>query len=297
MHEFKPVTISDLELFKQHIQMNPFYNSEYNFTTMVAWQVVMQLEYTIIEDCLCVRGVTIGSDKKEFFYFPLGKKTNIEKALHIIIKDFTDKKKPLILMSLSQPMMDMLEEFGLLDKFQKETRRDFADYVYTREKLTTLAGKKLHGKRNHYNYFINNYDYSMVPITPENEPDCRLKIKSLIIERSLNPEEELNATMMALYYRDELGLKGCCLYAGKELVGIILGECHHGMTVVQIAKSDVSFRGASVALFKLFLSEHFQKCEYVNLMEDMGLEGLRQAKLSYNPDFFIEKSILTWKEE
>jgi hypothetical protein len=292
MFNLKPITIEDKAVFKEYLSINQYENSEYNFTTWTAWQVVYQLKYAIIENCLCVLGENEGS---EYAYFPLGTPENTKKALTVLMADFKERGKPFVLMSLSQKMLDLLKEFDMLDLFLQDNRRDFADYVYLREKLISLSGKKLHGKRNHFNYFENNFSYELLPITDENEGACRDKLKELIVERSLNPGEELNATNMVLKYRDLLNLESAALYVEGNLAGVILGECHHGTSIIHIAKSDVSYRGVAVALFKLFLESHQCHCTYVNFMEDLGIEGLRKAKLSYDPEYMIEKSILTLK--
>jgi hypothetical protein len=292
MFSLKPITIEDKALFKQYLEINQYENSEYNFTTWTAWQVVYQLKYTIIEDCLCVLGENEGA---EYAYFPLGTPENTKKAISALIADFKEREKPFVFMSLSQKMLDLLKEFDMLDLFSQDNRRDFADYVYLREKLIALSGKKLHGKRNHYNYFEQNFSFELKPITDENEGVCRDKLKELIVGRSLNPGEELNATNMVLKYRERLNLESAALYVEGSLAGVILGECHHGTSIIHIAKSDVSYRGVAVALFKLFLEKHLCHCTYVNFMEDLGIEGLRKAKLSYDPAYMVEKSILKLK--
>jgi len=95
-----------------------------------------------------------------------------------------------------------------------------------------------------------------------------------------------------LYHIRELNLTAKQLVINGNIAGIIIGEDQYGTVIIQIAKCDITYHGSSVALFKLFLSECFTECRYVNFMEDMGLEGLRKAKLSYHPDHFIHKSIL-----
>jgi hypothetical protein len=247
------------------------------------------MSYALVEDCLCVNAY----DKEgEYFYFPLGEKKNIERALRVLIAYTNEKGIPFILMSLSEKMLDYLHEFDLTKHFTMEPRPEFFDYMYRREQLTGLRGKKLEGKRNHYNYFVKNYSYEFADLTESNAGACRDKLRDIIMSRSEDPEKELSATLTALEYRDSLNLVCKCLYADDNIAGIIMGENHHGTALIQIAKSDIVYRGASVALFKFFLENNLTECEHVNFMEDMGLPGLRKAKLSYNPDHFIEKSVL-----
>jgi len=284
--------MQDKSLIIRYLAINKFKNSEYNFTTIMAWQFAYECEYTIAHDCLLLKGV---SDGNVYFYFPLGTPENVKAVLYALIEHCKAAELPLVLANVSDDMLAMLECVGMVDMFDKEEHRDAADYIYRREKLVSLSGKKLHGKKNHLNFFNNNYDSRLEPISDSNIAACEKMLKAEITERSTRPHEEINATFMALRYRDEFGLRSGALFVDDFLVGVILAEHHHDMALIQIAKSDVSYRGASVALFQKFLSENFEDCEYVNFMEDLGLEGLRRAKLSYDPDHLIQKNMLRLK--
>ena len=57
-------------------------------------------------------------------------------------------------------------------KFQFTADRDYADYLYLRTDLATLAGKKFQSKRNHVNKFKRTYNYEYTPITPDRIQEC-----------------------------------------------------------------------------------------------------------------------------
>lgn len=287
MINFKPISIEDKEIFDKHLSINRYNNSEYSFTTLFTWQEAYNLRYDIINNCLCVFG---GEKNKEYCYFPLGEKQYVADAFSEIYDYFKISKQKFRLISVSEEMLSFFETEK--DNFEIIPQRGFWDYVYNIENFTTLKGKKLHGKRNHFNYFINNYKYDLVGITPDNEDICIKKLEDWISERSLEPKAEFLATTKALKYRDELALIGKLLYVENEIVGIILGQYHHDIALISIAKSDVSYRGASVALFNLFLKDNLTDCSEVNLMEDLGIDGLRNVKLSYNPSYMVEKYFL-----
>ena len=284
--------MDDKSLISRYLAINKFMNSEYNFTTIMAWQFVYETEYTIANDCLLLKGTSEGTT---YFYFPLGEVKNVGAALYTLIEHCKKMGMPLMLVNVSEGMSDILDSIGMSDMFSWEERRDAADYIYNRQRLITLSGKKLHGKKNHLNFFNNNFESRLVPIDESNIQDCEKMLKAEISQRSTRPHEEMNATFMALRYRQEFELTGRAMYADDKLAGVILAEIHHGVAIIQIAKSDISFRGASVALFQKFLMDNFEECTHVNMMEDLGLEGLRRAKLSYDPENLIEKRIFHLK--
>lgn len=293
MLDFQNVRLEDKNLIKKYLYINRFRNSEYNFTTIMAWQFVYQTQYAIANDCLLLKSTA--EDGTTYFYFPLGHIQNIEAAILSLKAHCKAVGLPMILMNVSQEMFAILEALNMRQIFKETEIRDLADYVYMREKLITLSGKKLHGKRNHLNFFNANYEARLEPITEANQHLCEKMLRNEIQERSTRPYEELNATFMALRYRDEFGLSSGALFVEDTIIGVILGECHYDVSVIQVAKANVSYRGASVALFQRFLSEHLENCQFVNFMEDMGSEGLRKAKLSYSPDHLVNKSILHLK--
>jgi len=292
MLSFKKVTMDDKDLINQYLDINKFKNSEYNFTTIMAWQFVYETHYAITNGCMILKGF---EDDRAYFYFPLGKPENIKFALLSLMEHCMALDIPLSLINASAEMLDILKDIGLFGMFDMDCRRNSDDYIYKREKLVTLSGKKLHGKKNHLNFFNNNYESRLVPIDESNIEACEELLKIEIAERSTRPFEELNSTFMALRYRDEFGLTARALFADDELAGVILAERHHGVALIQIAKANIAYRGASVALFQKFLAQNFEDCEYVNFMEDLGLEGLRRAKLSYDPEYLVEKCILHLK--
>jgi len=292
MFPFKPLDVSDLEIVNEYVNINKFVNSEYCFSTFFSWQKPFKIEFTIIENCLCGRGRWAGF---EYHYMPLGKDGDVYNAV-IALKDHCEnEKKPLVLLSVSDDMIEQLDKIGLKDDFRLEERPEFFDYVYKRDKLINLHGKKLHGRRNHLNYFLTNYKYSMEDITEGNSAACREMLIRAIDDRSEDAADEIDVTLDAFDNREGLRLIGSALTVGGEIAGVILAEDVNKMAVIQIAKADVSFRGASVALFKFFLENNMTDCENINFMDDMGIEGLRTVKLSYAPDFFIKKYALWGK--
>lgn len=179
-------------------------------------------------------------------------------------------------------------------KFVFRERRRSADYIYDREKMATLTGKKLAAKRNHINYFVQNYKWETRPLNRENMDEVLEFSRRWCIENNCAEEPGLEretcAVRRGLRYFEELGYTGLVLYANGEVCAFTFGEpigkegfCVHA------EKADVNVRGAYPMINREFVRSLPQKVRWINREDDTGDEGLRRAKLSYQPELLLMK--------
>ena len=149
---------------------------------------------------------------------------------------------------------------------------------------------------NHINKFNKKFAYEYIPITPELVPEClQLECKWYKANREDNDEEDLNderrSIIYALNHYDELGLIGGAICVDHQIVAFTFGApINHNTFGVHVEKANVNYEGAYAVINKEFASHLPEKYTYVNREEDLGIPGLRQAKLSYNPFILLEKS-------
>ena len=171
--------------------------------------------------------------------------------------------------------------------------------MYETEKLITLSGKKLHGKRNHINKFKSVYsDWCYERITDENVAECvEMAQKWRIMngcEDDPDKEAEFCVTLNALRLRKELDLTGGLLRANGEVIAFTLGEPGGNDTfIVHIEKAYAEGQGAYPMINREFAAYFAKDYKYINREEDLGEEGLRKAKLSYYPAMIYEKGTVT----
>jgi hypothetical protein len=174
-----------------------------------------------------------------------------------------------------------------------EEDRDNFDYLYLREKLANLDGKKLHKKRNLVNSFVNNYTFHGKTLWSENIPDA---IKVLDGWREVRGmiEDDYDATREALNLYEELGLRGSIVYTDGEAAGFTIGEELKAGTsfAIHFEKALEKYKGIYQFMNKCFASILSEKYETINREQDLGDEGLRQAKESYKPIGFVKKYIV-----
>ena len=96
------------------------------------------------------------------YMMPIGN-GDLTKVLDALVEDAHREGEPFCLLGICSGMCSELEAF-MPGKFQFTADRDYADYLYLRTDLATLAGKKFQSKRNHVNKFKRTYNYEYTPI-------------------------------------------------------------------------------------------------------------------------------------
>lgn len=291
---FKRPEFEDRELINRYFKQAPSRSCERTFVNVYLWSRHYKVQYAIIEDTLVFRDTA----EELAFTYPAGTKENVKKALDFLMEYCKEKEIPFILYHVTHSMFEELEEF-YPGKFQIEYNRDMADYVYETEKLATLAGKKLHGKRNHINKFKSLYpNWTYESLSDDNVEACFQMALKWRNENGCEDDPGKNAEMCvslnSLRLYKELGMKGGVLKIEDEIVAFTVGEpvCEDTF-VVHIEKAFPQIEGAYPMINQQFVQHECMEYMYVNREEDMGAEGLRKAKLSYRPAFLEEKGIVT----
>ena len=218
-----------------------------------------------------------------------------------LVKESHSKGQKLRMHCLQETEIKMIEMW-YPGQYMFTTRRGDFDYIYLREKLATLAGKKLHGKRNHIHRFEEAYpDWKYERICAENENECAIMAMEWCRQNCRSEDESLEQdkvdesrlVVYAIKHRDELGMIGGALRVDGKIIAITLGEPLTKDTfVVHFEKAFSQIQGAYPMINREFVRNELQEFEYVNREEDLGLEGLRKAKLSYRPEIILEKALL-----
>ena len=178
--------------------------------------------------------------------------------------------------------------------------RDHAEYIYRVDRLVDLTGAKLHKKRNLISQFKRqNPDYSVRSLEADDLPIARDLARHLI-EAGKKPskdlEDEFKAIEKAFDYFDSLEFEGVGLWVNDRMVAFcVFSRLNHDTYNIQFEKSDLSFKGAAQVINQETAKYLLDKCVYVNREQDLGIKGLRQAKLSYEPERLIIPQTLIFK--
>lgn len=286
---FHPISLEDREWMTQKLQEDDLGACEYTFANNFIWSEVYEVEVGQAYDC----GIIRYREQGNFEYsFPFGRGDK-KKAIELLRGICAAHEHELCLYPIVEEERKQLIEW-FPGEFEIDADRSDFDYVYTVEKLSTLRGKKLHGKRNHIARFMDDDDWSYEALSMENMDECREMAKRWIDQREEKwndeMEQEMRVLKKAFTYYKELGLFGGVLRKKGEIVAFTIGERLNSDTmVVHFEKAFPGLQGAYPMINQQFVLHEGQDFSYVNREEDTGDLGLRKAKLSYYPDILLKK--------
>lgn len=297
------LTIDSKKCIEYYANLRTNYTSERQFVNQFIWANYYHTYYCIKEDYLFY---LMQIQKKPATMMPLCTDDKVVSSF-FEIKDYFNHNlnTPLRMYNVDEHCLNLLKES---DRFLKEfdfyEDRDSFDYMYDAEKLKTLSGKLYHKKKNHLNSFLKEYDgryeYRTLHCADVHDINAFHEhwLETRVISdkyQSISSEEEgihnifnncceLKCSMGGVYIDGKLEAYSIGSYASDI-------EC----AFIHIEKANVNIKGLYNFINQQFLIHEFKDAKIVNREDDLGQEGLRKAKLSYNPIELVKKYIITEK--
>lgn len=297
MIRFKELTLSDKDKIQSYTLYSDRQNCDLVFANLCSWRFLYHTVWTEMDGFLVLKFRT---EDGWAYMLPVGH-GDLKKVLADLMADARECGHPFRMFGICN---DTMPEIELLmpEHFRFSIDRNYADYIYSRESLATLQGKKLQPKRNHINRFKNMYSYEYLPLSLDLVPEC------LALERKwfrANTEHEQRALLAekesmtyALKHLDRLDITGGVLCVEGNIAAFTFGAPVNQTTFdVCVEKADVSIEGAYTMINNEFVKHLPEQYVYINREEDLGIEGLRAAKISYQPVCILEKYVAELKTE
>ena len=286
---FRKVTIEDERIFLDYFEKNAIPSEYVSFVTVFAWDKLLNYDFAEKDGEIYLRFVS-RSKKKEYYFLPQSSETSIKKAVDTILQE--DSSPSFI--NINEEQKIILEKL-YSGRFNYIRNRDGDNYVYTSESLASLSGKKLHSKKNRLNKFKKTYSYEYMTMTDEHIEEC-LKVSQMWCERKClqdNDRADETACEEVLKNLNRLSnVKGGIIKCDGKIIAFSLGErVSDDMVIIHFEKADTDYDGVYAAINNEFVLNEWMDVKYINREEDMGIEGLRKAKLSYCPCQMIETYI------
>ena len=293
---FKDINMESRELLNPYFDLVDYEACEYCFNTLYMWQHLYKTGYYIGDGFAVIVAEYEGNT---FSILPLAKKEDMPRVIQFVIDYFEKEQKKIYFRGITKEVVEFLKE-NYPGKFSYTEERDLFDYVYDGDSMRELKGRKNVKKRNHINYFLKEYEGRYeYRLLDENDFDACL---DLMAEWTSNKEEnnavseEMEEELIGIkklfenynVLKDKLKIAG--IFIDGKLESFTMGEyINPNMALIHIEKANPSIRGLYPFINQQFLVHEFSDVEFVNREEDLGIEGLRKAKLSYHPVRFVEK--------
>lgn len=230
------------------------------------------------------------------YYPPLGT-LDIADDVRTLVREAQDEGRTPRLVGLSLEEKDRLEA-DLPGAFEFSSDRNFADYLYLTKTIAAYEGPGLAKKRRETNKFFQLYgsEASFEPIALDHMDELRA-YQQVWFETSRRRgtdehplELEHRKILLDMNHFEELDLEGILLRIGGTVEGYAYGSVlPGGAFYVMVLKGNLDFRFVWRALLRELARYCVDKATYLNLEEDLGLPGLRENKLSYQPCALMEK--------
>lgn len=291
MIDFQRLHAAQREQYNAILMEVPEQGCEYSFANLCLWG---RQQVAFLHGCVAFFSHFFG---RTVYPYPIGGGDR-RKVLEEILQDARERGIPCRITNMSEGDRQELESW-FPGQFRIRTDRDSYDYVYDINDLADLKGRKFQKKRNHVNRFCQEHPaFRVEPLGPENlevaqdfaaqwyqtrtkeDPQGDYLLESVAMDRAFGKYEKLN-------------FDGLLLLDGEEILAMTMGTPLAADTFdVHFEKARENVEGAYAAVnreFARYLRGKYPELRFLNREDDMGLEGLRKAKLSYNPHHMVEK--------
>lgn len=296
--QFKPVQAADM------VKMTPYFGLRPNKTCdsvcldSFLWREYYHVQYAI-SDGKAVQWL-MEEDGVKHSAMPMCREEDLPYYFNEMVEYFnTVLKKPFKIYLADEEAVEYLH-LKESEEFQVTEQEDLKDYLYDGEAMRKLSGKKLHKKKNHLNSFLKEYEgryeYRRLCCSDRDEVwkflDKWREQKGDDVEAHLDYEVE--GIHEILKNCSQLHVRMSGVYIDGQLEAFTIGSYNalEDMAIIHIEKANAEIRGLYQFINQQFLIHEFPDAKLVNREDDLGQEGLRRAKMSYNPCGFARKYLV-----
>lgn len=286
--KFKKFEIEDAAVLNRYLRMNGELSCETAFVNLYMWQGLYYNSFSLYDDILIVKSI---GENGESYSLPFG--LNVKRGMELIL-EHTAGALPVIWAQEGARFDEFLKLYA--DSYNICESRDDEDYIYLTENLSHLPGKKYHSKRNHISAFSKRFNWKYEQITDENIEKVIKCAELWYAKNDMRSDERLQCEKNAFFdiaaNMNKLNVCGGAISIDEKIVAFTLGSpLNDRIFDIHIEKALSEFSGAYSVINREFALRELDKYEYINREDDLGIDGLRRAKLSYHPHIILKKYV------
>jgi len=295
--EFSDLKLDDRGFLSDLLKRYPQALTGYTFSTLAAWAPYFHYKWVLAEPETLLISCVLDTDPHLHLLQPVGplSSTGTEK----IIQAASELPYPLKIVGVSSRFLEDNAAFS--QAFDVHEDRAVSNYLYSAAALAKLSGRKYSKKRNLLAQASGQYSWTVQSITSASTDACFQVIDSIAKEERPQMEgmlaRELAALECTLRHFEEFSQQGLIVLVNDRPVAFSIYEAINPATVaVHFERALRSYKGlfqvVNLETAKVIAAQGF---EFINREEDLGDEGLRDAKMSYHPVEIIPAYELTYK--
>ena len=288
--QFEPIQIERQREYYEFLDICPEKTSDCTLLNLWGWADVYGLEWAWTPELVWIRQTR----PAETYWAPVGDWTRVDwgETLRLHFSG------TMMFGRVPEALLQLWQQTPGLD-CDAQISRGHWDYLYSVRDLVELKGKKYHKKKNLLNQFSKGYDYQYLPLTQDNIHQTLQMQENWCTWRDCASQAALDSENQAISrvldnWRKFQRLTGGALLVEKDMVAYTVAEKLSADTlVIHFEKGNHAFKGVYQAINQMFLQNAGQGFAMVNREQDRDSEGLRKAKMSYNPVGFLKKFHVT----
>ncbi|NYT01147.1 MAG: DUF2156 domain-containing protein [Methanosarcinales archaeon] len=291
---FKPVSLEDRDLFASHYARYPQVHSDNTFTNMICWNHYAHYRYALVEECIVLSSTIDGNTR---YRPPIGPRN--PELLAEVMSLAARSKSSLPLVILDPDTREWIS--GIYPQLTFCPERNYFDYVYRASDLAGLPGKKYHTIRRQLNQFQRDCAWGVEPITADNVGEVREFLNQWCEWKDCDSEpvlaNEKDAVFFAISHYSELQLSGLVIRVdGKIAAMAIFERMNDDTALVHFEKGIPDCKGIYRSINAETARHLADNYTYINRESDMGVEGIREAKMRYQPHHMVEVHFVSREE-
>ncbi|MBF0450639.1 MAG: DUF2156 domain-containing protein [Candidatus Magnetomorum sp.] len=282
---FEPITMNRQKDYLKYLSKMTQKTSDYSFVNIRGWAEEYALTWAFTDHLLWIKQ----AQPEEQLWAPVGDwhLTDWPAVFKDIALPVTFTRIPEKLIAIWKDCLPLSLE--IIDE------RDHWDYIYSTKDLIELRGNRYHKKKNLLNQFVKKYDYQYHTVTPERIDETLAMQEDWCSWRNCESDDTLSSENRAIEnvlksYRAYDNICGGSILVNQLITAYTIGEFFSEDTMlIHFEKGCPMIKGAYQAINQFFLKNEASDTVWVNREQDIGDAGLRKAKLSYHPSFFLKK--------
>ncbi len=297
---FVPVELSDMQ--RIYVYTSKFGEGSCQHSPISMWSLSEKYgdEACIEDDILYVCRKNLCNELYRVYLAPLG--ANATKGFERILEDAKYYGKKAKFVTLTKGYADTLANI-YPDEFKIEEDRNLAEYMYRTERMASFSGRSLKKRRSEVNTFWNMYgEHATVKLIQIEDHEDILEFEKKWLKQNAHTHDENSLYREArmikkqLEHFDDFGLSGIVLRIDGQVYGFGYGvKLSDTFYDAIIEKGDREIPHIYKVLRQESVKQCAADCVYVNMEEDVGIEGLRALKLAYKPEYILSKYIAVQK--